>query len=441
MNQPQLGAHDVKESSEDSEDYNFKATNVCQKSPTPSSPRSPSSVLSAISYTGTKPAASGQQRFDDNPMLDYNARLRDFYFENMDWLSRLDINRPLPHFSFSSAESSPQVTPRTSVFGLPQPALQRGYSRPRSRRLSDGKLPSSPNISSASDVTRQTSTPQSSPLLQRQPRFQEEGSTKSSVPSGFWPTNIRPGLIYRSQSELSSRESLMADVESDSDNSMFLGDTLDEKLRNLTNFNKLEQRANRRQTTSDSHGIKAHSGATVRSINRSLGTPMAGDPGSNENLFMFSRKSTRELYQERKAQRQQHRSAVKPHRSNRKEYLDLSRCTSDENVYTLSDPLRSSARTDVDIMASALRRQRANITRRHTFGSGDFPDQGFLVRSHSASLQNISRDIYDITFSRLRSQLRASAPSLSPSSPNARFMWWGAPNRTFERTRTVESYQ
>ena len=383
--------------------------------------------------------------------LDYNSRLREFFVENMEWLGRIDINRSFPHLSSSSAESSPQVTPRTSVLGLPQPAVQRTYPRQHSRRLSDGKL-SSQSVSPRAEYSRQISTPLSSPHLQRNNRSQKDATSKT-VPAGFWPTGTvfrdlwdnqpRSVLSSRSRSEVSSRESLMADVESDSDTSIFIGETLEEKLRNLTNLNnKLERRSARRQGNGECLNLKHPTASTsIKTLKKNIVAANGTGMDSFENLS-FSKKSSQELYQERKAQRQQHRGITKNQRANRKDCIDLSRCISDENVYALTDPIRQGARTDADVHTSALRKRlfADKSKRRHTLGSGDFPDPSFWESSQSVSLQNITRDIHDMTLSRLRPQLRASAPSLFPQTPNTRLIWYGVPNPRPDWTRKPETH-
>ena len=461
------GSHSAKEPKRSSgdEDYSqFKSTNLSQSGEPyqtshllpPSSPRSLSGSMTGKSGNGTAHKGSRIANKEHLP-LDYNTRLKEFYFENMEWLTRTDVNRSFPHFSSSSAESSPQVTPRTSILGLPQPSVNRIYAKQQSRRLSEGKL-STQNIPQRVEYSRQSSTPVSSPLLQRSSRsLKDPGAKTTGFLGGFRTSNTmfrdardhdaRSVLSSRSRSEVSSRESLMADVESDSDTSIFISDTLEEKLRNLTNLNKkIERRSSsQRQSNGECIPLKlpTSSSSPLKPMNKGIIATTVVSLGSSENLLTFSKKSSRELYQERKAQRQQHRGKIKAQRSTRKECADLSRCTSDENVYYLTDQIRTGARTDVDLSMSRKQRLSANnLKRRHTLGSGDFPDPSFWENSNSASLQNINRDIHDMTLMRLRPQLRASAPTLFPHNPNTRFIWYGVgiPGSRSEWTRKVESH-
>ena len=442
----------------DDEDYD----QITVGGPSPNASQSDSILSSTSEYSPQQHQLVGRQPVTATKLsrafskehlpLDYNSRLREFFVENMEWLTRIDLNKSFPHLSSSSAESSPQVTPRTSMLGLPQPVVHRTFPRQHSRHLSDGKH-SSQIVSPRSEHSRQVSTPLSSPLLQRNSCFQKDATFKTSS-GGFWPSgNVfrdvrdnqsRSVLSSRSRSEVSSRESLMADVESDSDTSIFTGEYLDEKLKNLTNLNKkLERRATRRQGNGECPSMRLSTTASspIKPFNKYLLPLNITDLDSFEYLQAFSKKSSQELYRERKAMRQQHRDKIKQ-RSNRKDCSDLSRCISDENVYTLTDPLHQCARTDVEIHSSFLHKRlcAGKSTRRHTLGSGDFPDPSFWESSHSTSLQNITRDIHDMTLSRLRPQLRASAPSLFPQTTNARFILYGVASPMIDWSRKPETH-
>lgn len=417
----------------DDEEFEFTSAQYpliihTSKSPYQSPPQSPLSSVSSTSQNQGPKFLPGSFKSTlrgsrEHLPLDYHGRLREFFVESLEWLGKNEINRPFPHFSSSSAESSPQVTPRTSIFGLPQAGVQRTYPR-QHRRLSEGKLVPTINTTSFVEYTRQSSTPLSSPSIQRSHRFHKDPKALN-----YWSPNpafrdmkenyLRPSMISRSRSELSSRESLMADVESDSDNSVQLGNPFDDKLKHLSLPLKRHERMPRRKTTSENHLLKqnfSHS-TPLKQLNKILSN--APDFGSAESL-VSSKKSARELYERRKAQRRQYRVLMKTSLLSKHD-VNLSRCTSDENVYVLADQMCG---LRFDVNASLLQRQlsESQIRRRHTLGSGDFPDQTFWDRPHYASMQNITRDVHDIALLRLRPQLRSSAPSLFPITTSARFV-------------------
>ena len=420
----------------DDDDFEFKSRFPPlhqSKSPVQSPPQSPLSGISSTSYNAGskphsgsfKPALRGGSR--EHLPLDYHGRLRDFFVESLEWLGKTDPSRPFPNFSSSSAESSPQVTPRTSVFGLPQAGIQRTFPH-RCRRLSEGKpVPSINTMSPFPEYNRQSSTPISSPSIKRSQRFTKDLKISHSL--NYWSPNptfcdmkenqLRSFVMNRSQSELSSRESLMADVESDSDASIQLGNPSDQKLRSLSLPSKRRDRLTRQKSTSEPRPLKPNFNhlTPLKQLNKNIAYSI--DFGSSENL-LTSKRSAQELYAQRKAQRRQFRALMKASMSGNRD-VNLSRCTSDENVYELVDPL-CALRLDVD--ASLLQRKISvgKVRRRHTLGGGDFPDQTFWDRSHYASLQNISRDVHEMALSRFRPQLRSSAPSLYPIAINARFV-------------------
>nr|CAB3222844.1 rho GTPase-activating protein 21 [Phallusia mammillata] len=375
------------------------------------------------SYQVAKAAASelraAQASKDQHLPHDIQNRLYDFYVEHLERLARTEMSRLPPQFT-SSSETSPQVTPRHSNIYVPPPVVQRPL-----RRSSDSADPragkehpnpkrqlSSPPSSPPQNLRRVHKGPVlygDSPLNRRYTKHPVGHDFRAALATStpmHGESTKRPAVPKRgNMSELSSisREDVRVhESESDSDTSIYVGDTLEEKLKNLTNLDKkLERRPSRRYAKPDAvehpWGGKNGNMPGAPTKGKLLTAPShhAGEP-----VPVGLKKSTRELYQERRAMRQQQREQVKASRgtgkpSRREANSAMTRCASDENVFSRGDPKRQHIRSPVAQEEKQNRRPSTDrVRRRHTLGGNDFPGQDFWAKADQdefhGSLQNVS---------------------------------------------------
>ena len=326
-----------------------------------------------------------------------SSSLYDYYLENFDRASRGDVVKP--SCLTSSTDSSPRITSRTSS-SLFNPPVQRNFAM-QPRRSAGPQTGAAPN-----------KPPSSTPKNARMLRSSEDVRSSSgdvSAPTHHHQEN---------------------DDDTDSDTSVYVGETLEEKLKNLTNLEKkLERRPSRRLGNRRDVVIKVTNPADSlppKVPNRKLTAPSqsAGERITPDNLHMYSgKKTTRELYRERKAQRQYQRDLVRARRNEAavgiaqciSDENGIGRCTSDDNVFKRSDPKRQMVRSNAHDDASRLKRAPSTgerVRRRHTLGGADFPDQDFYQTSQYTSLQNVSKDDPGSAMARLRPQVGSSTPLL-----------------------------
>jgi len=396
-------------------------------------------------YQVAKPAAAGIRAShaakEPLPHLpqDIPARLYEFYVEQVERLARTEINRPPVQFT-SSSDTSPQVTPRHSFFAVQptghRPALSRGFY--------DAKT--CDPLAHHDAVARQNSAPASPSYPSRVPapapallygessenrRFNK--NTEAGIVYPFFTTStpmhppsepttapLKPSSDNSSEvTSISKTEPDPPESESDSDTSIYVGDTLEEKLKNLTNLDKkLPRRPSRRYTSRPQNDFEL---VWDRKPSHGLGQPRlkrltapshrAGELAAPESAQLpGGKKSSHEIYLERRAARQQHRELSKANRSNRTAALAannrMSRCASDENIFKRSDPKRQKVRQQQQQAAArddAPQRRPSGdrVRRRHTLGGNDFPrwELGDEIGARpigpndglSGSLQNIPR--------------------------------------------------
>ena len=367
----------------------------------PKSPTKPS-YSAPQKYQVAKPVASDIRANwrNKNRLMppDITSSLYDYYLDNLDRTPRTDVTRYPQYATSSSAESSPHVTPRGSSLFIPP--VQRTYAM--QARHSEGAKP-------------YTMKGQRPPHLNYQHQVSQESTPRMYASR----EEIRESTSARDVSnDKNPPEDVNCEENSDSDSSIYVGETLEEKLKNLTNLEKkLERRPSRRHANrrdvmkmmppSDQFSSKA--------ANKKLTAPsqLAGERITPDNLHMYSgKKTTREMYRERKAQRQHQRELVRARR-NETSSEGINRCISDENVFKRSDPKRQVLRSNANDDASRLKRSSSGekVRRRHTLGGGDFPGQDFWQHTQYASLQNVSQDDPLSAVARLRPH-GASGPLL-----------------------------
>ncbi|XP_076815178.1 uncharacterized protein LOC143461228 isoform X2 [Clavelina lepadiformis] len=460
--QNQQGGVKLEEQDSSDDEYGFKeaqrnhvrAAQPKQTPPTP--PKSPAHTSAPAKYQVAKPAASGIRagwpaKGQSHLPHDIPARLYDFYVENLERLAKTDVARPFPNFSSSSTDTSPQVTPRSSQFGPPTP--QR--SHPMQPRRSSGaglKNPEPRDVVTRHSTGTQPTVPSLYGESLQNKRYCKNPSDFTAVlatstplrPGDRQPQKVTSSAMTQNNTELSSINKDEEQNESDSDTSVYVGDTLEEKLKNLTNLDKKLERRPSRRYANRNYDVAARIPPLPLNYptSKKLTAPSlkAGEVVTPDNIHMFppTKKSSREMYQERKAQRQQHRDFVKANRVTRKESM-LARCASDENIFNRCDPKRQVIRPnpgdDVTINQSRRRGSRDKVKRRHTLGASDFPGQDFWDKSVYNSLQNIAPES---AMARLRPKL-GSADPVVPKLPQARTVLAGN-NPRFEKSRKTESY-
>ena len=335
-----------------------------------------------------KPVASGiRAEWRNKTRQEISSSLYDYYLENFSRASRVDTTLP-SHVASSSADSSPHITPRVSNFF--NPPVQRTYAmQPRFSADSKLKTARRDQLGSPKNTSR---------ILKR--------SDDVSLSLGDDPGSDQ----YHRQDN---------DDDTDSDTSIYVGETLEEKLKNLTNLDKkLERRPSRRLGNRRDVVIKVSSSSAdpppPKVPNKRLTAPsqIAGERITPDNLHMYSgKKTSRELYRERKAQRQYQRDLVRARRT--EAVIGFGRCTSDENVFNRSDPKRQVVRSNVHDDGRLKNAPSAGekVRRRHTLGGADFPGQDFWQTTQYASLQNVSNDPASAV-ARLRPQAGLSTPML-----------------------------
>nr|XP_026690538.1 rho GTPase-activating protein 21 isoform X4 [Ciona intestinalis] len=394
---------------------------------------------------------------------DIPSRLHDFYVEHLERLARTDVTRHLPNFSSSSTDTSPQVTPRSSLFDLPKPVSKTPSIRPIPSMNQPTRL-DQPYMDSKHSIA--TSCPAH---LHHMPRLYGDVQTEKITRDHFKPTPststpVRQigGEKTQSNSHIESEVSSITKCEdSDSDTSVYVGETLEEKLRNLTNLNKkLERRPSKRYARTSLEPEKIFDMQpklvpTSKQVSKRLTGPSlkAGELITPSNVHIHApKKSTRELYQERKTQRQYNRDMIRANRGkNAKSRYDeynntnLIRCVSDENVFSRFDPKRQVVRpanmeTTVSSKSSRPRRSSEQIRRRHTLGASDFPDQDFWRKQKEAhsSLQNVSRDGMGSATSRLNPKPTGKPLQMKSTRPAVMSVTWKP--RSTPTTRRNESY-
>ena len=351
----------------------------------PPSPKATTQPYKVAPPVATDVRANWHNKSRLAPACNIAASLYDYYVENVNKFNRNDVTRP-PYQQASSTESSPPITIRSSA---PNPPVQRTYAM----QLRHSAQP--PLQSNGWKVTPP------------QPRFFKNESPPLKTSEDLQPTSA--------QSIPSSEPQEKED--SDSDTSIYVGDTLEEKLKNLTNLDKkLERRPSRRRGNPPEFLVKVASEAPPKPANKKLTAPsqLAGEPITPDNLHMYvGKKSTRELYRERKAQRQHIREVIRARRSDN----SAARCTSEENLFNRADPKRQIVRSTAhDDSYRRVQQSGEKVRRRHTLGGADFANHEVHDEHLYNSMQNVSCEDPASAMARLRPQLGASAPLLQAVS-------------------------
>ena len=383
--QPPRGAKDNDTEDSSGDEYGFKKseTNSVQTSipsVVSSVKTSPSSNPAPRKYQVAKPAASGiraawPDKVRPTPS-DISARLYSYYLDNID-RAKQNTQAKVP-----PAESHPMPTPHFTVH-----SVQRSYAM-KTRRLSETGVSQDPPAGSK----------------ERTRLYKSSEDVQSSS--------------HKLHKNPDPNPSDPADRDSDSDTSVYVGETLEEKLKNLTNLDKkLERRPSRRNRPNVNVKLTPSNPVPPKVCNKRLTAPsmLAGKLVTPDNLHLHSnKKTTHELYRERKARKQQHRETMRARRHETSDVID--RTTSVENVaFNRSDPKRQLLLKPADqhelVRTRRSRSSGEKVQRRHTLGGNDFPTQDELCNNDQyASLQNIDKFDRNSAIARLKPNLSKSVP-------------------------------
>lgn len=384
---PQRAAKDAEADDSSGDEYGFKKSETSLRPSISPSKTPPSSNPTPRKYQVAKPAASGLRAAWPGVVRpspsDISSKLYNYYLENID---RANRNPPT---TTSSKNSSPASTPSTF-----HPTHVQRTRAIQNRRLSEVGAPRN----TSSTTREQSRMYKSSEDIQASSKDLPRDSNLNPSPS------VDPG--------------------SDSDTSVYVGETLEERLKNLTNLDKkLERRPSRRNRPTVSIKLTPPTSEPVKPCNKKVTAPskLAGELVTPDNLHLHAnKKTTHDLYIERKARKQEHRELIRARRQDNKDTVDTAR--SNENlVFKRSDPKRQllqkpAAQEDVS-RSRRLRPSCEKVRRRHTLGGSDAPPLDKLLQSDQyTSMQNLNKEDSNSAMARLRPQIGKSVPVLQSLS-------------------------